>query len=146
MFYRFRPYKAPSFEDIFETDHSSKAERKSESQQVVLNLNHPSGGQGHGQSLNKRPEDRFKFSNVLSEFSRNSFTNKATSDRKDYLHEAFFETSTTKPFIQITTTTQSHEEIRQQKLLEMAREDPERSVGVCQECVDVMEVWIHKVF
>ena len=118
----FRPYKVPSFEDIFETDHSSKSERKPESQQVVLNLNNPSGGQGQGQSLNKRPEDRFKFSNVLSEFSRNSFTNKATSDRKDYLHEAFFET-TTKPFIQITTTTQSHEEIRQQKLLEMAREE-----------------------
>ena len=30
--------------------------------------------------------------------------------------------------------------------LEMAREDPERIVGVCQECVDVIEVWIHKVF
>ena len=124
----FRPYKVPSFEDIFETDHSSKAEQKSESQQVVLNLNHPSGGQGQGQSLSKRPEDLLKFSNVLSEFNRNSFTNKATSDalsklsRKDYLHGAFFET-TTKPYIQITSTTHSQEEIRQQKLLERAREE-----------------------
>ena len=128
MFYLFRPYKVPSFEDIFETDHSLKAEQKSESQQVVLNLNHPSGGQGHGQSLNKRPEDLLKFSNVLSEFNRNSFTNKAASEalsklsRKDYLHGAFFKT-TAKPYIQITSTTQSHEEIRQQKLLERAREE-----------------------
>lgn len=124
-----RPYKVPSFEDIFETDHSSKSEQKPESQQqVVLNLNNPSGGQGQGQSPNTRPENLFKFSNVLSEFSRNSFTNKATSDalsklsKKDYLHEAFFET-TTKPYIRMTSTTQSYGEIRQQKLLEMAREE-----------------------
>ena len=95
---------------------------------MVLNLNNPSGGQGQGQSLNTRPENLFKFSNVLSEFNRNSFTNKATSDalsklsKKDYLHEAFFET-TTKPYIHTTSTTQSYEEIRQQKLLAMAREE-----------------------
>ena len=95
---------------------------------MVLNLNNPSGGQGQGQSLNRRPQDLLKFSNVLSEFNRNSFTNKDTSDllsklsKKDYLHGAFFETST-KPYIQITSTTQSQEEIRQQKLLEMAREE-----------------------
>ena len=124
----FRPYKVPSFEDIFETDHSSKSEQETESQQesqqVVLNLQ--SGGQA--QSLNKRPLDLAKFSNVLSEYNRNSFSNPtSTSDilsnlsKKDYLHGAFFET-TTKPYIQITST-QSHEEIRQHQLLELAREE-----------------------
>merc|ERR1719330_601030 len=59
-----RPYKAPTFEDIFETDHSSKAEAEQQAASV-LQLGPPAAGGRTSDPLQQ-------FSNILSEYSRTS--------------------------------------------------------------------------
>lgn len=117
-----RPYKVPTFEEIFETDHSTKDEVEEEPQKVVLNLNSNRVGSPTEQ------KNLFQFSNLLSENNRNSLSSNpqmkemlSKLSKKDLLHEAFFET-TTKPYVS-TTTTQSYKEIQKLKLIERAKEE-----------------------
>ena len=116
-----RPYKVPTFEEIFETDHSNKQESDQEaSQQIVLNLNSNKQTQSDQKNL-------FKFSNLLSENSRNSLSSNPYAkemlsklSKKDLLDEVFFETST-QPYV--STTTQSYQELQKLKLIERAKEE-----------------------
>merc|ERR1719510_1334971 len=55
-----RPYKVPTFEEIFEVDHSATTEA---AQHVLLNLNPGDGGQAGGQNR----KNVMTFSNKLSE-------------------------------------------------------------------------------
>merc|ERR1712178_238978 len=122
-----RQYKVPTFEEIFETDHSNPAVGENEEpQKVVLNLN-PSLG-GKQQNSQKQQKNLFRFSNLLTEHNRNSLTNNpvlsealSKFSKKDYLQEAFFETETTTK--SSLSSTLSYEDMRKQKLIEMAKEE-----------------------
>ena len=98
-----RPYKVPTFEEIFEKDHSATTET---AQQVVLNLR-PHNNHG------------MKFPNVLSENNRNSqIEAPASGSHIKYLYEDIFESAP-----QITSTTMSYQDVRKQKLLELAKQE-----------------------
>jgi len=122
-----RPYKVPSFEEIFETDHSaSRTEPDNTSPHQAQNLS--PGGVGKLQTPAAQ-QNMFQFSNLLNENNRNSLNNNnpgvgvseifSKLSKHQALHEAFFET-TTKPY---TTSTRSYEELRKLKLIELAKEE-----------------------
>jgi len=117
-----RPYKVPSFEDIFETDHSSRTDPEPASPQ------NPSPGVLGGNLKTPSSQNLFQLSNILSENNRNSQNSNSGGGASELLsklskhqalHEAFFET-TTKPY---PTSTRSYEELRKMKLIEMAKEE-----------------------
>ena len=60
----YRPYKAPTFEDIFETDHSSKTEAEQQAASVLQLGPQAAGG--------RTSEPLLQFSNILSEYSRSA--------------------------------------------------------------------------
>ena len=107
-----RPYKVPTFEEIFEKDHSATTEA---AQQVLLNLK-PGGG------LGQSPYNSGRKSEALSENNRNSQIESPYSDFspkwKSKKYEDIFESQP-----KITTTTLSYEDLRKQKLLEMAKQE-----------------------
>ena len=105
-----RPYKVPTFEEIFEVDHSATTEA---AQHVVLNLKPADGGAGGGPSQNV-----LTFSNKFSENNRNSQIESPSSSNK-YMYDDIFGNSG----VVTSTTTASYEEIRKQKLLEMAKKE-----------------------
>ena len=115
-----RPYKVPTFEEIFEKDHTSDIQSQS-SNQFVLNLNSKnSKSTNQVSSPPQQSKNLFKFSNFLTENNRNSLKSPIVSEtlsklsKKDLLDEAFFESSTSKK--------SSEEELRKMKLLEIAKE------------------------
>ena len=89
-------------------DHSATTEA---AQHLLLNLNPGDGGQSH---------NVMKFSNQLSENNRNSQIESPGSSNK-YMYDDIFGQSRveTSP----TTTTVSYEELRKQKLLELAKQE-----------------------
>ena len=110
-----RPYKVPTFEEIFEVDHSATTEA---AQHVLLNLNQADGGGGGG----GHQQNMMTFSNQLSpsqlsENNRNSQIESPSSSNK-YMYEDIFGSSR-----DLTSTTQSYEELRTQKLLERAKQE-----------------------
>ena len=101
-----RPYKVPTFEEIFERDHSPTTEAAN---QIVLNLKQKHGG--------------LKFPTTLSENYRTSQIEPPSDlhpklSSKKYLYEEMLDSSP-----KMTSTTVSYEEIRKQKLLELAKQE-----------------------
>jgi len=116
-----RPYKVPTFEEIFEKDHSSDIQESQSPNQFVLNLNSQnSKSTNQASSSHQQSKNMFKFSNFLTEHNRNSLKSPIVSEtlsklsKKDLLDEAFFESTTSKKV--------SEEDLRKKKLLEMAKE------------------------
>jgi len=105
-----RPYKVPTFEEIFEKDHSATTEA---AQQVVLNLRPGNAGsEAHTNNL-------MTFSNNLSENNRNSQIEPPS--RNQHMYEDIF--SSGQVTSQVTSTTLSYEDIMKQKLVERAKQE-----------------------
>ena len=115
-----RPYKAPTFEDIFETDHSSKAEAEQQAASV-LQLGPPAAG-------GRTSEPLLQFSNILSEYSRSALPQhqqqgtSVAQKAEDYLQGALFSPATTPA----PAPAPAPEEARKLRLLELAREELRR--------------------